>query len=110
VPTRLFIRSFVTAEGHRGQPRRDGRRAWRDERSYEAALAHGVGAALDVLAHDGAADPVLAKLDAIYETQAAICDTLMAMRESLAALPQRPFHFEKCIRTSVSQKRDRAAL
>jgi hypothetical protein len=37
VPTRPFIRSFITAEGHRGQRRRDGRRPWRDERSFEAA-------------------------------------------------------------------------
>jgi len=57
-----------------------------DELEVVLRLAHGVGSALDVLGHNGVVDASLVKLDAIYETQAAISETLKAVRESLADL------------------------
>ena len=61
-------------------PKRCGESYAPDELDVILRLAHGVGAALDVLTHDGAVDPVLAKLDAISEAlvalPAAIADRL----------------------------------
>ena len=69
-------------------PERSGEHYAPDELEVILRLAHGVGAALDVLAHDGANDPVLEQLSAIRETLAAICETQRAMYESLVARPE----------------------
>jgi hypothetical protein len=47
-----------------------------DEVEALSQFAHGVGSALDVLTHNGAADPVLAKLDAIGETLVALPEAI----------------------------------
>lgn len=50
-----------------------------DELEAVLRLAHAVGSALDVLVQNGVADPMLARLDAICETQAAMTKALAAL-------------------------------
>ncbi|HEX3670572.1 MAG TPA: GAF domain-containing protein, partial [Candidatus Cybelea sp.] len=62
-----------------------------DELETILRLAHAVGSALDVLVQNGAADPMLARLDAICEAQANMTEALAALSAVLTDGRRRAF-------------------